>query len=83
MFLVTNAGVRGMTFVAFTAMAMDLCIPEVAGTQFAAYMAVANLSMVAGPALAGPVEANLPMEGVLLVAASSALLAALSDARRA
>ena len=64
-------------FVSMIALFMGICWSQVAATQFAIYMSLANLSRSAGAALYGMLAATLGSSGMLYVMAGLFIVAAL------
>ena len=55
--------------VAIIALFMGICSQRIAATQFAVYMASANLALAAGSALIAPLDSLMSYSGIFLVAA--------------
>lgn len=67
--IVANAVLSQVVTVAIIAIFMNICSPRVAATQFAIYMASANLALAAGNAIAAALDPLLDAPGMLYVAA--------------
>ena len=86
-FVVTAITLYVMILVGWAATAMRICSPAVAATQFALYMAVANLGTSLAAALLGPIEALGGFSAVFLATAvglaiSGALFFIAADAEK-
>ena len=67
--LFANGVLSQIVTVAIIALFMNICARKVAATQFAVYMASANLALSAGSTSAGPLDLFLDYQGMLFVAA--------------
>ena len=67
--IVGNAVLSQVVTVSIIAIFMNICSPRVAATQFAIYMASANLALTAGNAMAAGMDPYLDASGMLYVAA--------------
>ena len=68
-YLVTEALLIGAINAAFFAVCFGVCRPEVAATQFTAYMAMMNLGMSGAQALSGTVNASQGIAGAWTIGA--------------
>ena len=64
-----NAMLSQVVTVSIIAIFMNICSPRVAASQFAIYMASANLALAAGNAMAAGMDPFLDASGMLYVAA--------------
>ena len=69
-----NAILSQVVTVAIIAIFMNICSPQVAATQFAVYMASANLALSAGSGMTAALDAYLDSSGQIFVAAGLNLL---------
>ena len=67
--IVANAMLSQVVTVSIIAIFMNICSPRVAASQFAIYMASANLALAAGNAMAAGMDPFLDASGMLYVAA--------------
>lgn len=67
--IVANAMLSQVVTVSIIAIFMNICSPRVAASQFAIYMASANLALAAGNAMAAGMDPYLDAPGMLYVAA--------------
>jgi PAT family beta-lactamase induction signal transducer AmpG len=67
---------RTLNLVTFGSLAMRLCVPAIAATQFAAFMAIANLGKVLGSALLGWLDGLGGMPAMFAAIAAFGFIAA-------
>lgn len=72
--LFANAVLSQVVTVAIIALFMNVCAPRIAATQFAVYMASANLALSAGSGMAAGLDAYVDSPGLIFVAAGLNLL---------
>ena len=75
-YLLFNTALLAMAVVTINALAMDLCTPAIAASQYAVYMAVFNIANVSGDALAGAARALFSVPALFVVLAGVNAVAA-------
>ncbi|HLV19246.1 MAG TPA: MFS transporter [Polyangiaceae bacterium] len=75
-YLLFNTALLAMAVVTINALAMDLCTPAIAASQYAVYMAVFNIANVSGDALAGAARALFSVPAFFVVLAGVNAVAA-------